>query len=286
MQERFNLEYLNTFVTAAETGKLNITAEMVYRSPSSVSTQIKNLEKQVGAPLFIRNKEALSLTKSGEILYQYAQKILELNDSAFNIIHNSDWKGALTFGVPTDYTQLFLTSIYPRLQEKYPDFHFTTVCSRSREIRKQIEEGKINIAIVAMEPQYTDDIFLWEEPLHWVCSKNFIHKPDSRLPVALFSNNCIVNNHSLYCLKKTNVDFQIVFTSTVLDNIADCVKSGVAVSLLPESLITDAFSTLSEDFITCPFTLKFGLTWGENADEAMLKEITEIVTLSLKKYPC
>ena len=73
MQERFNLEYLNTFVTAAETGKLNITAEMVYRSPSSVSTQIKNLEKQVGAPLFIRNKEALSLTKSGEILYQYAQ---------------------------------------------------------------------------------------------------------------------------------------------------------------------------------------------------------------------
>lgn len=118
MSERFNLEYLNTFMIAAETGKFNTTAELVYLSHSSVSTQIKKLEDQVGTLLFIRNKDTLTLTQTGETLYNYAKKILELNDKAFNSMSNSNWEGAVTFGLPTDYSQLYLQRIYPLLKKK------------------------------------------------------------------------------------------------------------------------------------------------------------------------
>ena len=84
MNKHVNLEYLNTFVIAAETGKLNITSELVFRSPSAVSTQIKVLEEQFDTKLFNRRKNSLILTSDGETLLKYAQEILNLNNAAFH----------------------------------------------------------------------------------------------------------------------------------------------------------------------------------------------------------
>lgn len=277
MNKYFNLEILNTFVIATETGKLNVTAELVYRSHSSVSTQIKNLEKQVGTKLFIRQKDTLKLTKNGETLYKYARDILDLNEEAFQHIENENWKGGLTFGVPTDYSNLYLEKIHPKLVEKFPNFHFSTVCSRSRNIRQQIQDGHVQLAIVAMEPQYPDDFLLWEEDLFWVASKNFIHDPRKPLPVALFSDNCIINNHSLYCLKNSKKDFQIVFSSTILNNIVESIHAGIAISLLPASMITKDLTVIPEDFITCPYKLQMGFTWNDQIDKEIISITSEIL---------
>ena len=277
MPNCLNLDYLNTFLTAAETGRLNITAELVYRSHSAVSMQIKKLEEQVGAALFIRNKDTLTLTRQGEILMEYAKHILELNSAVFSSISNHNWSGNIVFGIPTDYSELYIRHIHPRISEHLSDIRLTTVCSRSRELRRQMKEGKINIAIVAMEPQYTEDMLLWEEPLCWVHAGNFERPPDAPLPIALFADNCIVNNHSLYCLKKSNVDFNIVFTSTMLDNIVQAVKAGVAVSLLPKSLITDDLQCVSPEFLPCPFSLKIGCCWDEHADYGILNRIMNCI---------
>ncbi len=274
MNKYFNLEYLNTFVIAAETGKLNLTAELTYLSHSAVSTQIKKIESQIGTPLFIRNKNALTLTKGGEILLENAKKLLELNDSTFNSLTGTTWDGTISIGVPTDYASLFMTKLYPNIQEKLPGYNFTVDYCRSREIRRKIHERKIDIGIVAMEPQYEDDIFLWEEDLHWVCSDNF-KRPNDYFPVALFSDDCIINNHSLYCLKKSNIPFKIVFTSTMLDNIADCVKTGYAISLLPDSSITPNMTFVPEEFLPCPFNLKMGCTWNNSTDKNVLNTLLD-----------
>ena len=269
MKKYFNLEYLNTFVIAAETGKLNLTAEMTYRSHSAVSTQIKKLETQIGTPLFIRNKNSLTLTKGGEILLDNARKILNLNDNTFELLTGTTWDGTISIGVPTDYASLFMTELYPTIQQQLPGYQINVDYCRSREIRKKIYERKIDMGIVAMEPQYEDDIFLWEEQLHWVCAKTF-KRPTNYFPVALFSDDCIINNHSLYCLKKSNIPFKIVFTSTMLDNIANCVKTGHAISLLPDSSITSNMLFLPAEFLPCPFTLRMGCTWNNSTDRKVL----------------
>ena len=269
MKKYFNLEYLNTFVIADETGKLNLTAEMTYRSHSAVSTQIKKLENQIGTPLFIRNKNALTLTKGGEILLENAKKILDLNDTTFGLLTGTTWDGTISIGIPTDYANLFMTKLYSDIQEKLPGYQITVDYCRSREIRRKIHERKIDLGIVAMEPQYEDDIFLWEEKLHWVCANSF-KQSDDYFPVALFSDDCIINNHSLYCLKKSNIPFKIVFTSTMLDNIANCVKTGYAISLLPDSSIAPNMLFLPEELLSCPFNLQMGCTWNNSTDKKVL----------------
>ncbi|GMA08691.1 LysR family transcriptional regulator [Tetragenococcus halophilus subsp. flandriensis] len=277
IEQFFSLEYLNTFVIAAETKKLNITSEIVYLSHSAVSVQIKKLEQQIGVKLFIRNKDTLTLTKQGEILLEHAKVMLDSNSLAFHSLQNQHLSKNISLGIPTDYSNSFITTIYPSLREKLPNFHFSFSCSRSRVIRKQIEEGKIDFAIVAMELQYPDDVLLWEEPLYWVSSKDFDIERKNSLPIALFSDDCIVNTYTLYCLKRAKIDHEIVFTSTMSENIESAVKNGLAVSLLPASSITEDMRLISKDFLNCPFTLKVGCTWGNTLDSKTLDKIIPVI---------
>lgn len=275
MNKLFNLEYLNTFLIAAETGKLNQTAELTYRSHSAVSTQIKKLEEQIGTPLFIRNKNTLTLTKGGDILRNYAEQMLSINYTAFQSLSGKTWDGTISIGIPPDYTELFMNTMYPRIIQVLPNYHISVDFARSRTIRAKLQERKLDIGIVAMEPQHEDDIFLWEEDLKWVCSKNFKRTEDAVLPIALFSDNCLINNHSLYCLKKSSINFKIVFTSLTMDGVAGCARAGAAITLLPESMITNELKIIPEDFLACPFSLKMGCSWNSNTDNNALNIILD-----------
>ena len=77
-----------------------------------------------------------------------------------------------------------------------------------------MEKGTVSAAIVAMEPQFRDDRILWEEPLYWVSAKEYTIPQKTALPVALFADDCIVNTYTLYSLKHSSIDYEIVFTST------------------------------------------------------------------------
>ena len=71
---------LTYFITVA--GELNITkaAALLNMSQPPLSSQIRQLEEDLGTKLFIRSKRGLTLTPAGTILYKRAQQILELAD--------------------------------------------------------------------------------------------------------------------------------------------------------------------------------------------------------------
>lgn len=275
MADYLNLNYLHTFSVAAKTGKLTTTADIVYLSHSAVSTQIKKIEARIGAPLFIRHKDTLTLTHTGELLLEYANRMLELNADAVKKLNRSSHPHTLTIGIPTDYADFYTRFIYPKLAKALPDYSFSTVCSRSRIIRGEIAKGNIDFALAAMEPQYSQDILLWQESLHWVCGNGFHPDSEQPLPVALFADNCVDNDYALYSLRKSQKDFKITFTSTMMDNLASCVKQGIAVALLPQTLITSDFDLVPEAYLTCPFTLKIGSTWNHQnpLDSVILKKL-------------
>lgn len=285
MANYLNLDYLHTFVVAAKTGKLTTTSEIVYLSHSAVSMQIKKLETRLNTTLFIRNKDFLTLTKDGQTLLNFANQMLDLNDDAVAKMRSSNWSGKIVIGAPTDYSNMVTSKLYPLLKKEFPNYNFNFVCSRSRELRKMIENGEVDFSLIAMEPQYPDDVLLWEENLAWVCSKQFQFPTDSPLPIAIFSDNCIMNDYSLYSLKRSNADFAITFTSKMMDNLADAVKNKIAVSLLPESLVTSDCQKVPEDYLSTTFNLKIGFAWNQDkkANSEIKDKVLELTKQAVKK---
>ncbi|BDA86078.1 hypothetical protein Sa4125_36200 [Aureimonas sp. SA4125] len=77
-----DLDLARTFVAICETGNFSTAAERVCRTPSAISLQVKRLEDMLGRMLFRREARSVTLTSDGEILLDYARRLLALSDEA------------------------------------------------------------------------------------------------------------------------------------------------------------------------------------------------------------
>ncbi|MEL7565075.1 MAG: LysR family transcriptional regulator [Dehalobacterium sp.] len=276
MTKKLDLEILYTFTIVAETGELKKTAEILFKSHSAVCMQIKRLEDNVGVPLIERKHNRIALTEKGEILLSYCKRILFLNDAAIAALQDNDISGQISFGVPTDYAKDFVTILLPSLKNKLPNLQAKIVCERSRSLRNKIISGNLDIAIVAGETGVIDEEFLWSEKLLWVSSPSFQYDNSHEIPVAIFEDDCIVRNLTLDGLKSSRLRYKQVFASAMLDNIADAVFNGMAISLLPESMLTKTNSkVLPNNIIKSKDLLIMNLIRSSTIDDNVFRIVCE-----------
>ena len=82
MSALIDVDQLRTFIAIVETGSFTKAAEVVHKTQSAVSMQMKRLEERLGKPIFARDGRASKLTEDGDRLLDYARRIIKLNVEA------------------------------------------------------------------------------------------------------------------------------------------------------------------------------------------------------------
>ena len=80
---------LKIFLAVAETGGVTRAAEKLHYVQSNVTARLKQLEEDLGTPLFYRNGRKLQITPAGQILSGYAERILRLTEEARQAVQDS-----------------------------------------------------------------------------------------------------------------------------------------------------------------------------------------------------
>ncbi|WP_229380939.1 LysR family transcriptional regulator [Shewanella psychropiezotolerans] len=276
-----DLELLRTFVMVAKTGELKKAAQAIFRSQAAVSMQMKRLEELVGCTLMERNNRGIQLTDAGETLLGYSEQFLKLNNATFSALNERDLSGQFNFGVPTDYAQDFLNFFMPVLTREIPNLEAKIICDRSRTLRKKLKAGELDIAIVAGEPDYTDDQLLWSERLIWSASAQINVEELKEIPVAIYDDNCIISDLCISGLKKSTISYRQVFSSSILENVATAVHSGFAMSLLPESMFDSCkIQEVSSSILKSNSVLNMNMINSPMIDEPILTKIAECLRLA------
>lgn len=79
------MEHLQQLLTIVEEGSMNRAAQKLYLARSSLSSSMKNLEDELGAPIFERGSRGVRLTKFGADVYYHAKEICEKVDFLHNL---------------------------------------------------------------------------------------------------------------------------------------------------------------------------------------------------------
>ena len=72
------LRVLKYFLMVAREGSITAAANALHITQPTLSRQIRELEEEVGSPLFVRGSHSISLTEEGVLLRKRASEILEL----------------------------------------------------------------------------------------------------------------------------------------------------------------------------------------------------------------
>jgi LysR family transcriptional activator of nhaA len=100
--EWINYHHLLYFWTAAREGSISAAGEKLHLAQPTLSSQIKKLEKSLGAALFERRGRGLKLTEEGQTVYRYADEIFNLGRELSEVLQGreSSDRITLTVGVP------------------------------------------------------------------------------------------------------------------------------------------------------------------------------------------
>lgn len=117
-----DIQTLRFFKTIADTGSFCAASESLHYAQSNLSTQIKALELELGSQLFVRGKKGTTLTIKGQILYEYANKIISLTDEVVTMMTDTDHpRGNLRLGSIEAVEIKFLPAFLKEYHQKCPD---------------------------------------------------------------------------------------------------------------------------------------------------------------------
>lgn len=237
-------DLLRTFLAIIDCGSFSQAAEQVHRTQSAISMQIKKLEEMLGKPLLKRDKKLTTLTADGQILANYARRILQLNEEAVSLLKQPELSGWIKIGIPDDYAPRFLPEILARFARTHPRIQVQVICEPSSILIQKIKSGDIDLALTTtLEPnlsvnQETSYLLRSEETL-WACSPEQQTYRQRPLPLALFPRDCCWRNIATGSLEQSGVDYRIAYSSASLSGLQAAVKAGLAVTVLSQSSLSD-----------------------------------------------
>jgi DNA-binding transcriptional LysR family regulator len=238
MLQHLETDLLRAFVVVAETNSFTKASERLFRTQAAISMQIKRLEERIGKPIFVRSAQGTRLTTEGELLIDYARRILHLNDEAFaNLGVPRPEEGLVRLGTPDDYATILLPDVLLTFNKAFPEVQVEVTCENGVNLVRELREGHLDLALVTRRPDTKEGELIRREPLHWITSTDKSPHTSDPLPLALFPNGCVCRDLALRALKETNRRWKVVFASGTIAPILAAVSAGVAVSIAEESVI-------------------------------------------------
>ena len=235
MSALIDVDQLRTFIAIVETGSFTKAAEVVHKTQSAVSMQMKRLEERLGKPIFARDGRASKLTEDGDRLLDYARRIIKLNVEALAAFDDAELAGRVRLGLPDDYADRYLPEIMARFSRAYPSVELTVMCEPSVELVERIDSNELDLAIVTdCGTSRASEVFR-RERLLWVTSNRHSTHLEEPLPLALGRPSCGWRRAAIECLETIGRPHHIAYTSANASAVASAVLSGLAVSIFPES---------------------------------------------------
>jgi DNA-binding transcriptional LysR family regulator len=149
------LQQLRALVFVADTGSVTEAARRLLVTQPAVTRQIRALEDELGGALFDRAKKPIRPTELGKAALDHARHILQISDDLRALVscHAGTPKGELRLGVVHSLARQVIPPIVHELRQHCPGVQLRLTSSWSAALRREVEDGLLDAAIVLAAPR-------------------------------------------------------------------------------------------------------------------------------------
>jgi DNA-binding transcriptional LysR family regulator len=171
-----DLFQLETFMAVAEEKSFSRAAVKLHRTQPAISQVIRKLEVEMDEVLFDRAARDATLTAAGEVLREYAERLLNLRGEATTALAElrSLHRGRLSVAA-NEYTCLYLLPVIDLFRRLSPQIHVTVQRSLASRMAEDLLQHSVELGIVSYRPDdpqirsivvYRDDLVFVMHPGH------------------------------------------------------------------------------------------------------------------------
>jgi DNA-binding transcriptional LysR family regulator len=239
-----DLDVLSMIIAVADAGTISRAAQVVHRSQSAVSMQIKTLETALGKALFVRKPRSVVPTQDGEMLLTYARRMIALRDEAWAAVVRPDVTGRVVIGVPDDYATSLFPPILKKFSATYPKVEIQVVGLPSVALEPMLKDGTVDL-VCATRVKGLHGEFLRHEPMVWAAAPGATDIWRERpLPIAVFLPGSVAREKAIRSLERARITYRTSYESPSLLGLLTMAEAGLAVTPLAKCAVPAHFSLL------------------------------------------
>ena len=238
-----DLSDLRIFSAVVREGGVTRAAERLHRVQSNVTTRIRQLEEDLSVALFIREGKRLHLAPAGQVLLDYADRLLALADEARGAVQDTRPRGTFRLGAMESTAAVRLPGLLSEYHRRHPGVVLELRTGNPQVLGSAILAGDLDAALVA-EPIADapfEKTFAFDEELVIVAAAN--HPPIGKsgsLPrtIIVFEHGCPHRKRleEWYASRREMPERTIELAS--YHAMLGCVVAGMEIALIPKSVLT------------------------------------------------
>ncbi len=148
------IQQLEVLVSLIEAGSFTRAAGKLFLTQPSLTKQIQNLEAATGTQLVKRGSTGISLTPEGQIIYDYAKRVLRLREDAKErVIRLKDQEaGHIYVSASTIPATYILPHLLSRLKQMHPDIQIHMQMHDSEEALQIVLNDQAELGFIGKKP--------------------------------------------------------------------------------------------------------------------------------------
>ncbi len=240
-----SLRQLKYLVSVAEHRHFSKAAEACFVTQSTLSTAIRELERQLGVVIFERNRKSVLITPVGEKLLDQARAILgEVEDFvSLARAEKGSLAGEIRLGVIPTIGPFLLPGMLGELRQAYGKLRLYLKEEISSRLAVMLKQGKLDVLVLAfpyplrdMETVtlFEDEFLLCMPPGHALEKRQSVRQKQLRgESLLLLEEGHCLRDHALEACELQSAETNLVYQGTSLHTLVQMVAGGLGLTLLP-----------------------------------------------------
>jgi DNA-binding transcriptional LysR family regulator len=243
------LRQLKTFRTVATLLSFNRAAEVLNYAQSTISAQIRSLEEDLGVRLFDRLGKRILLTEAGELLSQYAQKMLDIEaETLADVKKRNHPQGSLTIRAPQSIGNTYLPRVLGEFRKRFPgvgfDFHTCAFHTLEHELQTGVTDlafllaESIQSASLVAEPLRFEPLLMVSNPGNPLTQKASVSIKDlADQAIFLAKSDCGYRMEFERMLTEAKIEPRTLLEFNSVEMLKSCLAMSDGVTMIPEVTI-------------------------------------------------
>lgn len=240
---------MSYFVEVVNEGGMTNASKSLYIAQPTISKAVKDIEKELGMPLFDRSKRELKLTDAGQVFYQKCKEILALYNNLpveINSLLGLE-TGHISIGLSAVMNMNKFIHILGEFHKLYPNITYNLVENGGKMIESQLVNDEIDIGITTLPVDVTifNSIPLYQEDLKLVLNKehHLAHRKTVEMKelanedFILFNEDFYLNDKIREAAKNAGFIPKTISKISQWNFIENLLNAHLGVSILPDNIV-------------------------------------------------
>ncbi|MCC9293461.1 LysR family transcriptional regulator [Clostridium sp. MT-14] len=275
------MEFRNliTFSEIAHLKSYTRAAEELGYAQSTITTQIKLLEEELGVKLFEKIGRKIHLTLKGEVFLKYAENIISLTEEAREAVGGVDIpRGILRIGIVESLCTMRLPELLKNYHMKYPEVEIIIKVGVCSDLRSMLKNNIVDLAFIldktTADPDliccvsYNEPMIFLTSPVNRLAGKKQVTMEDIKdEPLIVTEKGCSYRNIFEKMFQKSGLKPNIALEVGSVEAIKSFTMSNLGITLLPVMTVEKELKSrqlVGFDLDGCEFNMATQILYHKN----------------------